>query len=98
MSDKDTKDITLDILISIRDEIRQLRADTNERFAQMDKRFAQMDRRFEHIETDIAEMKIDMKTIVTRFDRDYLLLASETEDIKRRLSVCERKLNVYPSA
>ena len=91
MSDKDTKDITLDVLISIRDEIRQLRADTNEHFSQMD-------RRFEHIETDIAEMKIDMKTIVTRFDRDYLLLASETEDMKRRLSVCERKLNVYPSA
>ena len=96
--------ITLDVLISIRDEIkslrgdidsvrdkiRQLRADTNRRFEEMHKRF-------EHIESDIAEMKSDMKAIVARFDRDYLLLASETENIKQRLSVCARKLNLYPS-
>jgi predicted nucleic acid-binding Zn-ribbon protein len=109
------KDITVEILTSIRDEIRSLRADTNLRFEQMDKRFEQMDKRFEqmdkrfeqmdkrfelmnerllHIETDISQMKVDMKAIATHFERNYLLLANEVGVIKGRLVVCEGKLGI----
>ncbi len=95
------KDITLVVLISIRDEIRKLREDTNLRFEQMDKRFEQMDKRFElmndrlfHIETDISQMKSDIKAIATHFERNYLLLANEVGVIKGRLTVCEEKLGI----
>ncbi|MFN3481170.1 MAG: hypothetical protein ACK415_12415 [Thermodesulfovibrionales bacterium] len=104
----EVRDITVEILISIRDEIKNLRADTNSRFEQMDKRFEQMDKRFEqmdkrfelmnerllHIETDISQMKADIKAIASHFERSYLLLANEMEGIKERLSVCERRLGL----
>ncbi len=73
MTDDQAQDITLNVLVSIRDEIRALRADTNARFEQMDKRFEQMDGRFERIEHDISRIKQGMDSIVNRFDRDYLL-------------------------
>ncbi|MBI5562022.1 MAG: hypothetical protein HY894_04095 [Deltaproteobacteria bacterium] len=73
------KDITVEILKSIRDEIRQLREDTNKRFEQMDKRFVQMDKRLEHIEVDI-------KAIVIHFDRDYMLLANKVGELEGRFS------------
>lgn len=97
----EVRDITVEILISIRDEIKNLRSDTNLRFEQMDKRFEQMDKRFElmnerllHIETDISQMKTDIKAIASHFERSYLLLANEMEGIKERLSVCERRLGL----
>lgn len=93
------KDITVEILISIRDEIRTLREDTNRRFEQMDKRFERMDKRFEQmdkrlerIENDISEMrqdinmmKQDIKAIVAHFERDYILLANKMGTIEGRL-------------
>lgn len=88
------KDITVEILSSIRDEIKSLRGDTNKRLEQMDKRFEKMDKRLEQMDKRLERIEGDIKTIVSRFDRDYLLLASETEDIKRRLVVCEKKLNI----
>lgn len=88
------RDITVEILISIRDEIRNLRTDTNLRFEQIDKRFELMNERLLHIETDISQMKADIKAIASHFERSYLLLANEMEEIKERLSVCERRLGI----
>lgn len=88
------KDITVEILVSIRDEIRSLRADTNLRFEQMDKRFELMNERLLHIETDISQMKADIKAIAAHFERSDLLLTNEMEGIKDRLSVCERRLGI----
>jgi len=87
-------DITVEILVPIRDEIRGLRADTNLRFEQMDKRFELMNERLLHIETDISQMKADIKAIAAPFERSYLLLSSEMEGIKDRLSVCERRSGI----
>jgi hypothetical protein len=92
MPDKKADNLTVEILINIRDEIRGLREDTNRRFEQMDRRFEQMDRRFEKIEVDIAEMKKDLKIIVARFDRDYLLLANEVGEIKGRMEAFDSRL------
>jgi methyl-accepting chemotaxis protein len=92
MPDKKADNLTVEILINIRDEIRGLREDTNRRFEQMDRRFEQMDRRFEKIEADIAEMKKDLKIIVARFDRDYLLLANEVGEIKGRMEAFDSRL------
>ena len=99
MPDKKADNLTVEILINIRDEIRGLREDTNRRFEQMDRRFEQMDRRFEQmdrrfekIEADIAEMKKDLKIIVARFDRDYLLLANEVGEIKGRMEAFDSRL------
>ena len=101
MVDKKISDITLEVLVSIRDEIKGLREDTNScfeqmdrRFEQMDRRFEQMDRRFERIEEDISQIRQDMGHIVARFDRDFLLMASDVEDVKKRLSVCEQNLGI----
>ncbi len=88
------KDITVEILVSIRDEIRSLRADTNLRFEQMDKRFELMNERLLHIETDISQMKADIKAIAAHFERSDLLLTNEMGGIKDRLSVCERRLGI----
>ena len=53
-----------------------------------------MDKRFERIEKDISLMRHDIGYIVTKFDRDYLLLASEIEAMKKRLQVCEQHLGI----
>jgi len=50
------KDITVEVLISIRDEIKKLREDTNARFAEVDKRFEQIDKRFEQIDKRFEQM------------------------------------------
>ena len=76
MVDKKISDITLEVLVSIRDEIKGLREDTN-------RRFEQMDRRFERIEQDISQIRQDISHIVARSDRGYLILASDMEDEKR---------------
>ena len=94
MEDDKIKDMTLSVLVSIRDEIKALRADTNARFEQMDKRFEQMDKRFERIERDISQIKQGIDQIVTRFERDYLLLASEVDTMKKRLGACEERLGI----
>jgi len=39
MVDKKISDITLEVLVSVRDEIKRLREDTNRQFEQMDRRF-----------------------------------------------------------
>ncbi|MDO9288559.1 MAG: hypothetical protein Q7T83_07190 [Thermodesulfovibrionales bacterium] len=70
-------DITVEILISIRDEIKALRADTNNRFEQMD-------RRFENIERDIKDMKQDIRALVAHFEGDFLLLANKMGAIEGR--------------
>lgn len=85
----EVKDLTLEVLVSIRDEIKALRADTNARFEQMDKRF-------ERIEEDISEIKRGMDYIVNKFERDYLLLASQVDTVKKRLGVCEERLGISP--
>jgi predicted nucleic acid-binding Zn-ribbon protein len=77
------KDITVEILISIRDEIRELREDTNKRFEQMDRRFEQMDRRFEQMEKQLQHIKTDIKAIVSYFNRDYMLLANKVDELER---------------
>ncbi len=84
------QDITLNVLVSIRDEIRALRTDTNARFEQMDGRF-------ERIEHDISQIKQGMDAIVNRFDRDYLLLATEVHAMKRRIDTCEERLGITPN-
>lgn len=94
MSEEKVRDITLEVLIGIRDEIKALRADTNKRFEQMDKRFEQMDKRFERIEKDISQMRRDIGHIVARFDNDFLLLASEVDSMKKRLGTCESRLGI----
>ena len=94
MDEGKTSDITLDVLRSIRDEIKGPREDTNRRFAQMDKRFVQMDKRFERIEADISQMREDIHYIVTRFDRGMLLKANDLENVKARLHVCEQRLGI----
>ncbi|MBI4823056.1 MAG: hypothetical protein HY805_02345 [Nitrospirae bacterium] len=98
--DKDkVKDITVEILISIRDEIRTLREDTNKRFEQMDKRFEQMDKRFEQMDKRFEQMdkrfeqmdkrlehmEADIRAIVAHFERDYILLANKMGTIEGRL-------------
>ena len=87
MVDGQISDITLEVLVSIRDEIKGLRQDTNQRFEQMDKRF-------ERIEGDIAQIRQDISHIVARFDRDFLLMASDLEAIKKRLQTCEQSLGI----
>jgi len=101
MEEDNVRDLTLEVLVSIRDEIKALRADTNmrfeqmdKRFEQMDKRFEQMDKRFERIEKDISKIKEGIDQIVTRFERDYLLLASEVDAMKKRLGTCEERLGI----
>jgi predicted nucleic acid-binding Zn-ribbon protein len=94
MEDDKVKDMTLNVLVSIRDEIKALREDTNKRFEQMDKRFEQMDKRFERIEKDISQMRRDIGHIVARFDNDYLVLASEVDSMKKRLGTCESRLGI----
>ena len=76
------KDITVEILISIRDEIRELREDTNKRFEQMDKRFEQMDKRFEKIDQRLEHIEADMRTVVSYFDRNYTLLANKVGELE----------------
>ena len=71
-----------------------MREDTNKRFEQMDRRFEQMDNRFERIEADIAQIRQDMSLIVARFDRDILIMATDLEDVKKRLQVCEQNLGI----
>ena len=73
------KEITVEILKSIRDEIKHLRKDTNARFDQIDKRFEQMDKRLEHIENDL-------KVVVSHFDRDYMLLANKVGELEGRFT------------
>jgi hypothetical protein len=82
MSDK-IKDITLEILVNIRDEIKKLREDVNIRFEKM--------------ENELSEIKINTKAIVAHFDRDYLRIATEMDNIKQRLYVCEERLNIQPT-
>jgi septation ring formation regulator EzrA len=97
MGEKKARDITLEVLISIRDEIRGLREDTNSRFEQMDRRFEQMEKRLAKIEGDISQIRQDIGHIVVRFDRDYLILATDLDGVKRRLNVCERHLGIVAS-
>ncbi|MEW6669005.1 MAG: hypothetical protein AB1512_27665 [Thermodesulfobacteriota bacterium] len=87
MTGRKPKDLTLEVLVSIRDEIRALRDDTN-------RRFEQMDRRFERIEADIAQIRKDINYIVAKFDRDFLLMATDVDHIKERLRVCEERLGI----
>jgi predicted nucleic acid-binding Zn-ribbon protein len=87
MEEEKVRDLMLNVLVSIRDEIKALRADTNARFEQMDKRF-------ERIEKDISQIKKGIDQIVTRFERDYLLLASEVDKLKNRLGTCEDRLGI----
>lgn len=101
MVNEKISEITLEVLVNIRDEIKGLREDTNRRFEQMDKRFVQMDKRFEQMDKrfermgeDIAQIRHDMKHLLTRFDRDYLLLASDLDMVKKRLRVCEQNLGI----
>lgn len=75
MVDKKVTDITLEVLVSIRDEIKGLRDDTN-------RRFEQMDRCFERIEEDISQIRQDISHIVARSDRDFLLMASDLNEVK----------------
>lgn len=75
MVDKKVTDITLEVLVSIRDEIKGLRDDTN-------MRFEQMDRCFERIEEDISQIRQDISHIVARSDRDFLLMASDLNEVK----------------
>lgn len=102
------KDITLQVLIDIREEIKGLRREMDQRFAQMDQRFAQMDQRFAQMdqrfarmeerlgrmETELTEIKENIRAIVARFDRDYLVLANEMGDLKARMRVCEDRLGI----
>lgn len=91
--DKDkVRDITVEILTSIRDEIRFLREDTNKRFEQMDRRFEQMDRRFEQMDRRFEQMDIrfqhieaDIKSIASHFDRDFILMANKMGEMEGRL-------------
>ena len=75
MVDKKVTDITLEVLVSIRDEIKGLRDDTN-------RHFEQMDRCFERIEEDISQIRQDISHIVARSDRDFLLMASDLNEVK----------------
>ena len=86
MSDKKVRDITVEILKEIRDEIKKvkeevasLRIEMNQRFELVDKRFEQMDKRFARIEADI-------KSIVVHFDRDYMTLANKMGEVEGRLN------------
>lgn len=91
---KKVGDITTQILISIRDEIVGLRGEIVKLREDTNARFEQMDRRFEHMEQDMAAMKQDIKAIAAHFDRDYLVLASDVGNLKGRVTVCEKALNI----
>lgn len=78
-------EITVEILISIRDEIKALRADTNNRFEQMDRRFEQMDHRFEQMDNRLRNIETDIRAIVSHFEGDYILLANKMGTIEGRL-------------
>ncbi|MEW6416856.1 MAG: hypothetical protein AB1480_01905 [Nitrospirota bacterium] len=80
------RDITVEILISIRDEIGKLREDTNKRFEQMDKRFEQMDKRFEQMDKRLERIEVDIRAIVSHFERDYMLLANKLGELEGRFS------------
>lgn len=88
------KDITVEILKSIRDEIRLLREDTNQRFEEMNQRFGAIDNRFERIEADISDIRKNMKSLLVRFDRDYTLLATDVDGLRKRIMKCEKKLKL----
>jgi hypothetical protein len=80
MTDSKKTDITLQVLVSIRDEIKGFREDTNRRFA--------------GIEADISQIRQDIGRIVARFDRDFLLMATDVDSLKQRLKVCEEHLGI----
>lgn len=91
---KKVKDITTEILISIRDEIVglrgeivQLREDTNARLGHIEQDIAEM-------KQDISSVKQDMKTIAAHFDRDYLFLANDVGNLKGRMEACEKALKL----
>jgi predicted nucleic acid-binding Zn-ribbon protein len=96
MMDRDkVRDITVEILISIRDEIRNLREDTDKRFEQLwteirnlrvdtNNRFEQMDKRFEQMDKRFEHIEADIRVIVSHFERDYILLANKLGVIEGR--------------
>ena len=93
------EDLTLKVLIEIRDEIKGLRTEFSVlkgEFSayreEVNKRFVLMEQRFSGIEKELVHIRKDIAVIVAHFDRDYLLLANKVEDVDRRLKVCEKKL------
>lgn len=88
--DKDkgkVRDVTVEILMSIRDEIRGLREDTNARFAEVDRRFEQMNARFEQMDERLGHIETDIRAIVSHFERDYMQLATKVGELEGKFSV-----------
>jgi predicted nucleic acid-binding Zn-ribbon protein len=73
------KDITVEILISIRDEIREMKDEIRELREDTNKRFEQIDMRLRYIENDL-------KAIVSYFNRDYMLLANKVDELDRKFN------------
>ncbi|MEW6667480.1 MAG: hypothetical protein AB1512_19925 [Thermodesulfobacteriota bacterium] len=85
MAEDKVKDLTLEVLVSIRDEIRTSREDSNRRFAELadeiralredtNRRFEQMDNRFERMDNRFEQMD-------KRFERIEKDIAQMRRDI-----------------
>ncbi|MFN3396775.1 MAG: hypothetical protein ACK4Z9_08310 [Thermodesulfovibrionales bacterium] len=86
----EVRDITVEILISIRDEIKNLRIDTNSRFEQMDKRFEQMDKRFEQMDKRFEQMDKRFELMNERLSHIETDISQMKADIKAIASHFER--------
>ncbi len=90
------KDVTVEILKDIREEIRgvreevrSLRDDTNARFERMDARFVEMNARFEVIETTLRDLAQQMVMLA----RGIKTALDARADVERRLEDVERRLS-----
>jgi hypothetical protein len=83
MSDKDTPDITPTILQQIRDDLRELRRDTNERFDRVNQRF-------DELSTSVNRRFDDVNV---RFDNLILAAGAGRGDHERRLVRLESRVD-----
>lgn len=85
---------TLRVLMEMRDELRALRRDTNNRFAAVDARFGAVENRFETLENRLANELAAVAVAVSQVRTllaDRLDLRDRVEDHESRLRKLERR-------
>jgi predicted nuclease with TOPRIM domain len=90
MNDK-VEDITVQILVSIRDEIRGLRQSMEEEIRTVRR---EANDRFQAVESELSEVTETLKRFVYHLERDPLALANDVEDLKKRAKHCEERLGL----
>ena len=86
-------DLTIKVLIEIRDEIRELRQDTNVRFERVERRFEGMEMRQAESEVRIATEIVAVASAVHELKDAFLeerRLTARVDDHEQRLQALER--------